>query len=157
MARRQCVFGGKLDVASVAVAERPLLFVSMTAKTGGHLGTEHLGSLHADFHVTANAFPAHLRHMSAMREPQVLARELGLGAHVGFTMTMAAGAFVVRLAVAAKAIGGGRKMHRRFGVGTDARVASQAIDAFVDMRAVFERARGRTSGPENACARRDGD
>ncbi len=117
MAHGQCVFGGELHVAAVAVAKRPLLFVLMTAEACGHLGTDHLRPFQSDFHVTANALTAHRRHVSAVGESQVPARELGLAAHVRFAMAMAARPFVMRLGVATHAVGGGRKVHLGVAVG----------------------------------------
>jgi hypothetical protein len=63
------VFGGEIDMASVAVAEGPLIFVCVASEAGGHLWKQCVGRRFADSGVAANAIAVGRTDMGRMFEP----------------------------------------------------------------------------------------
>ena len=162
MARRQCVFRGKLDVATVAIARPPLIFVLVATEADRHLGPQHVGLFYADFDVAADTVAVRRRHVRAVLELEVYTRELCAAAHVGFAVAAVASALVVRLLVASHAIGRLREMERALVSGFgDALVARETSHALEDVGAMFERVgrfpaqcRARPRTPREAAPRR---
>jgi hypothetical protein len=143
-------------VATVAITRSPLILVLVAPEADGHLGTQRFRPIHSDFDVTAHAVTSHGRHVRAVLEAQVSPRELGSSSHVHLAMAVFATALVVRLGVAAHAVGGGRKVHgvRVSGV-ADAFVARKTTNPLENVAAVFERVRRLSSNAEYACTRAD--
>jgi hypothetical protein len=111
MARRKRALALHVDVATVAVARRPLVLVLVTSKARRHLRTKALGAFEADLDVTSHAVSLRRRHVRAMIETQMLSRHLGARPHVVFAMAAIARARVVRLGVAFDAVFGRGKVH----------------------------------------------
>jgi hypothetical protein len=130
-----------------------LILVLVAPKADCHLGPQGFRPLHADLHVAAHAITLRSRHVRAVLEAQVLPRERRSAAHVHLTVAVFAAPLVVRLGVAAHAVGGIRKV-----IGADiARggnpvVARQAANPLEHVSAMFERMRRLPPKAKNAGA-----
>ena len=140
MARRQCAFRGKLDVATVAVARAPLILVLVATEADRHLGTQRFRLLDADLDVAAHAVALRRRHVRTVLEFQMYSRKLSAAAHVRFAVAVVARARIVRFGVATHAVGrlGEMKgvLFPRFG---DALMTIETPDALEYVGAMFER------------------
>jgi hypothetical protein len=142
MARRKCVFGGKLDVATVAIADPPLILVLVTTETDRHLGPQRFRLLDADLDVAAHAVALRRRHMCTVLEFEMYSRKLGAAAHVRFAMTVVARARIVRFGVTTHAVGRLGKMKRVLFAGFgDALMAIEAANTLEYVSPMFERVR----------------
>ena len=133
-------FGGEIDVAAVAIAQRPLILVLVTAEAAGHLREDGARSGLRDLDVAPHAVALRGQHVLGVLEAQVLAREPDAAADVALAVAAAARVLVVRAGVAPAALGVGRKVERRrIALARDARVTLDAVDPLQDVRAVLER------------------
>jgi hypothetical protein len=155
VARWRRVLGGEVDVTAIAVAQRPLVLVLVTAEADGHLRAQRIGPRVGDCAVAANAVSMDRRVMLGVVKAQVIACELGPLAYVRCAMAPAARPFVVRLGVAPAAIGVGRQVQRAaVACALYPRVALDAVYPLDHVRAVLERVRRvRSPNPKYACAR----
>jgi hypothetical protein len=156
MARRERIFFGEIDVAAVAVARPPLIFVLVASEAHRHFRAQRLRSFDADLHVAAHAVAVRGRHVRTVLESQVRARELGAATDVRLAVAVFAAARVVRLGVAAQTIGRTRKVQcplvPRIGRPLMTR---QAPDPFENVRPMLERVRRLSADAEDAGARRE--
>jgi hypothetical protein len=157
--RRERAFMAKVDVTAIAVAQRPLVPVLVASEATRHGGHESLGPRLGYFDVAAHAVAIRCAYMVAVFESQMLLRKLDTPAHVRLAVTTAARALVVRLGVAALAIGVGREVERSTLAGArHAGVALDAVDPVQDVRTVLEGMRRRGGlQPEDARAGRQQD
>jgi hypothetical protein len=124
--------GGQVDVAGIALARLPLVFVRVASEALRHRRTCRLG-------VTRHALPADRRHVLSVREAEVLARERSLLPRARLAVARFAGPRVVRFGMATRARCGAREMQRPFIARMgDAFMARHAGDAGVHMRAMLE-------------------
>lgn len=153
VARGQSAFGREVDVATVAIARRPLVLVLMTPKAGRHLRTQCLRAGDTDLAMTTHAVAAGCRHVRAMIELQMLARHLGAHPHERLAVTITTRARVVRLLVAVNAVGLGGQMQLALVLGAhDPGVARETVDSLEHVGAVLERMGRRAPRTENAGA-----
>lgn len=158
--RRKGALRGEIDVTTVAIARSPLIFVLMTSETRRHLRTQRFRPFDADLDVTAHAVALRRRHVRAVLEPKMPARELGAAADVALAVTIFAAAFVVRLFVTATAIVRVGKVQRALIAGrSDALVTRKTPDPFENVCPMLERVRRLASNAEHAgaSARHDRD
>lgn len=140
MARRKCVFRGKLDVATVAIAGPPLILVLVATEADRHFGAQRFWFVDADLDVTAHTIPLRRRHVGAVLELEVDTRELSAAAHVRFAMAVVARARIVRFGVTTHAVGRLGKMKGVLFAGFgDTLMAIETADAFEYVSAMFER------------------
>jgi hypothetical protein len=153
--------GDEVDMASVAVTQRPLVSVLVAAEARGHLRKHGVGSCLCDLDVAMNAVALRGERVARVRETQLRARKLDGLSDVRLAMAPLAGPLVVRLLVAAAAGGIRRKMQRCTLAGhVDTHVTLDAVDPLENVLSVLERPRGGLAAQaEEACARgeRDGE
>jgi hypothetical protein len=156
MARRERIFFGEIDMAAIAVARPPLIFMLVAPEANGHLRAQRLRPFDADLHVAAHTVAARGRHVRTVLESQMRARELGAPTDVRLSVAVFAAARVVRLGVAAHAIGRTWKVQCPF-VARLGRslMTTQAPDPFENVRPMLEGVRGLSPDAEDAGARRE--
>lgn len=153
-------FATQVDVASVAVAQRPLVAVPMASEAGRHLRQDRVRPRFRDLDVAANAVAARGQRMAAVVETQVGVSQIDGLADVRLSVALEAGPRVVRSRMTAEAVRLRRKTH---GVGRRGRrhagMALDTVDAMKDVCAVFERVGRRQlrAKPENAGASREAE
>lgn len=156
VARGQCVFPGKLDVAAVAITGPPLILVLVATEADRHLGPQGFWFFDADLDVAAYTVAPRRRHVRAVLEFEMRTGELGTAAHVRFAMAIIASADIVRLGVATNAVGRLGKMNGvPFSGFSDALMAIEAPDTLEYMGAMFERMGRFSAQAEHAGTRRD--
>jgi hypothetical protein len=139
-------FAAEVDVAAVAVAQRPLIAVLVAPKAGGHRRQQRLRMRFGHLNMATHAVAVRSDDVLAVLEAQVLLRELDSASHERLAVAAAARALVVRLRVTSPTIRIRRKMERAQVASTrDARVTRDAVDSPVDVRAVLEWMRRRSS------------
>jgi hypothetical protein len=140
----RCALRGEINVASVAVAERPFVTVLVAAEAGGHLRQHRVGSFFGDLDMAVNAVALYREHVARVCETELRARELDGLSDIRLAVASLAGSLVVGLLVAAAAGGIRRKVQGPALAGdADTRVAFDAVDPFENVRTVLERPRGR--------------
>jgi hypothetical protein len=153
VARGQCILCLHVDMATVAVAHCPLVFVLMTSEARRHLRAECFGTFEADLDVAPHAISLCRGHVRPMIEPKMLARHLGAGSYKVLSVTIVAVASIVRLGVTLEAVLRPRKVNPVIILRAHhARMTGQAIDALAHVRAVFERMSRCFANPEHAGA-----
>ena len=157
--RRRAALGADIDVATIAVAQGPLVAVLVATEAARHRRQNRVRRLFGDFDVATNAVAARRAHVPSMVETKVLARELHPLAHVDRPVAASARALVVRLGVAASARRVGRKRCGSAGpLDARPRVAGHAIDAPQHVGAMLEAMRRLfRANPEDPGARNEGD
>ena len=127
------------NVTTVAIAQAPLVLVLVATEAACHLRQDRLRGLLGDLDVTSNAVAPSCRHVLAVLETQMVARELDALAHVRLAVTAAARALVVGFGVATAAVRVRRKVKGARAVGHgNPPMALDAVDPFERVRAVFE-------------------
>jgi len=150
---RQDLLGREIHVASIAVAGPPLILVLVAPEADRHLGPQGFRPLYADLHVAAHAVALRGRHVRAVLEAKVFPRQRGSATNVHLAVAIFAATRVVRLGVAAHAVGGIREV-----IGSDiARgdnpfVAGEAANALENVGTMLERVRRLPSKAKNAGA-----
>jgi hypothetical protein len=140
MARRKCVFGGKLDVATVTIACSPLILVLVATKADRHLGPQNLRLFDADLDVATHTVTLRRGHVRTVLEFEVNTRELGAAAHVRLAMAVVARALIVRFGVTTHAVGRLGKMKSVLFAGFgDALMAIETANALEYVGPMFER------------------
>ena len=154
MALGRLVFGGKIHVATVTVAERPLVPVLVAAEACRHLRTQGLGPRVPRRGVATDAVAVNEGCVFAMGEAKVRARELGALAHVRLSVAAAARPLIVRSGVTATAVALRRQVQRPGVVrALHPDVALDTRDSLAHVRAMLEGVRGiGLSESEHACA-----
>jgi hypothetical protein len=109
---RRSAFGAHIDVATVAVPQRPLVAVLVAPEAARHLRQDRLGTTLGDLGMAANAVATNGDHVTRMLEAKLRARELRRLPHVRLAVAVDARSLVVGLLVAAPADGVVRKMQR---------------------------------------------
>ncbi len=147
---------GQIHVAALTIAHAKLIFVGMTAKATGHGWAQHAAVV-SDLGMAAHAVALYLGRVAGVREAQVL---LCLdSAFDGERQAVATRALagVVRLDVAAHAIGCARQVQGAVvPCPLDAAVTLHARDALQEVRPVREGLRSRSAKAEDvrACGQR---
>jgi hypothetical protein len=153
VARRQGLLGRQIHMAPIAVARPPLILVLVASEADRHLGPQRFRPFYADLHVAAHAITLRGGHVRAVLEAQVSPRQRGSAAHVHLTVAIFAPTLVVRLGVAAHAVGGIREVHGiDIARGGNPFVARQAINPLENVGAMLERVRWLSSNAKNTGA-----
>jgi hypothetical protein len=153
VARRQGLLRREIHVATIAVAGAPLILVLVAPEADRHLGAQGFRPFNADLHVAAHAVTLRRRHVRAVLEAQVFPRERRSAANVHLAVTIFAATLVVRLGVAAHAVGGIREVIGAYiAGGDDPFVARQAANPLENVGTMFERVRRLPSKTKNAGA-----
>jgi hypothetical protein len=136
------VLGGEIDVTTVAVAERPLVFVLVAAEARRHLREQRFRPRFGHRGMAADAVAFDRRHVLAMIEAEMRARELRCAAHERLTVTLSTRMLVVWFRVAPAAVGLRREVQMTGLVGArcarDPDVALHAIDPLRHVRTMLE-------------------
>ena len=130
----------KIDVATVAVAQGPLVAVLVAPEAARHRRQDRLRTSLGHLGMAADAIAADRDHMGRVLEAKLRPGELRRLPYVRLAVAAGARPLVVGLLVAAPADRVGREMQRsRLPRGRDIRMALDAVDALENVRAVLER------------------